>query len=321
MQDIGKTPAALKADRLAGVGAHNSAADALHENRCTVLALQLAAAGQGPARRGPPRYRPIMADAESTRGRATQEGTERFAARFPELRQHFRRPDRLALSSLALGLRNGEARGADDLLYRSAVPQLLQGGVNVFVTGLSERLQTSERNLGVALARAFREGDAARDEVVVATRGGYLSVDPDFVDSGAQARRYLVETYIDSGLVDPEQISGGVHCLSPAFLRDQIRRSRRNLRLEQIDLYSIEEPEVLLHDVGADEFRRRMCAAFESLEESVADGEIAAYGLTTWDGLLRPHTDRGHLSLLDLFDWALEVGGGNHHLRAVQHLS
>lgn len=32
---------------------------------------------------------------------------------------------------------------------------------------------------------------------------------------------------------------------------------------------------------------------------------------------MRPHSERGHLALLDLFQWALEVGGGDHHLRAV----
>ena len=40
--------------------------------------------------------------------------------------------------------------------------------------------------------------------------------------------------------------------------------------------------------------------------------------MCTWDGLLRSHTDRAHLSLLDLFEWALDVGGADHHLRAIQ---
>ncbi len=84
-------------------------------------------------------------------GRATAEGTQRFADRFPDLPGHFRRPDRLSFSSLALGTRNGEIGGIDDLLYRSVVPTLLEGGVNVFVTALSDRMTTSERGLGVAL--------------------------------------------------------------------------------------------------------------------------------------------------------------------------
>lgn len=254
-------------------------------------------------------------------GRATAEGTTRFAERFGSLPEHFRRPDAHRVSSIALGMRSGEPGGVDDLLYRSAVPQCLQGGVNVFATALSERLQQSERNLGSALARAFREGDARRDEVVVVTKGGYLTVDPEAVRSRGDARRYLVETYVDSGLVDPDNVSHGVHSLEPAFLRDQILRSRRNLGLETLDYYLLEEPELLLDHTrkeGAEGFRTGMIRAFEALEGAVADGHIAAYGLATWDGLLRPHTDRHHMAVLDLFDWALDVGGADHHLRAIQ---
>lgn len=259
-----------------------------------------------------------MSGVDQLAGRATAEGTARFAARFPDLPGHFRCPDRLTFSSLALGMRNGESGGIDDMLYRSAIPTLLEGGVNVFDTALSDRMMSSERCLGAALARALQEGTAARDEVVLVTKGGYLSVDPDLITTRSQSRRYLMETYIDSGLVDPERVVQGVHSLDGPFLRDQIERSRRNLRVETLDLYLIEEPELHLTECSAEEFRRRLTAAFEALESAVADGAIAAYGLSTWDGFLRPHTDRGHLALLDVFDWALEVGGGDHHLRAVQ---
>ena len=254
-------------------------------------------------------------------GRATPEGTRRFAARFGSLEGHFRRPDALEISSLALGMRSGEPGGVDDLLYRSAVPQCLEGGVNTFATALSERIQQSERNLGGALARAFRDGITRRDEVVVITKGGYLTIDPEVVTSRAEARRYLLETYVDTGMVDPDRVSQGVHCLEPDFLRDQIQRSLRNLGLETVDYYLLEEPELLLGETrkqGAEGFRQGMMRAFEALEQAVDEGQIAAYGLATWDGLLRPHTDRHHLAILDLFDWALEVGGADHHLHAIQ---
>jgi aryl-alcohol dehydrogenase-like predicted oxidoreductase len=255
---------------------------------------------------------------ELSPGRATPAGTRRYAGRFGDRPGHFRAPDSIVLSSLGLGLRAGAPHGADALLYRSAVSQLLRGGVNVFVTGIAERMQMSERNLGAALERAFREGEAARDEVFVASRAGALAPDADAVRTPADARRHLVATYLESGLVDPDDVVAGAYCFAPRFLRDQIERSRRNLRLATLDLYAIEAPELLLQSAGPTEFRRRICGAFEALEAAVADGAIAAWGLCTWDGLLRPHADRHHLSLLDLFDWALEVGGPDHHLRAIQ---
>jgi hypothetical protein len=107
-------------------------------------------------------------------GRATAEGTERFARRFAALPGHFRAPDRLALSSIGLGTRPGSGDGSDDLLYRSAVPLALERGINVFDTALAFRAQRSERALGAALRRAIGEGRAQRDEVYVVSKAGYL---------------------------------------------------------------------------------------------------------------------------------------------------
>ncbi len=250
-------------------------------------------------------------------GRATPEGTARFAARFPKLPGHFRCPDRLFLSSIGLGLRQGEPGGIDDLLYRSAVARCLELGVNVFNTALSDRMQTSERALGVALSRAFREGSVARDEIVVVSKGGALVPNPDRIRGYGDAQHDLLRTYVDTGLVDLERVVNG-HSMEPAFLRDQIERSRRNLRLSCIDLYLLQEPELHLRAQGATAFWAKLGDALRSLEDAVREGVIGAYGLSSWDGFLLPHSDRGHLSIVDLFEIALEVGHGDHHLRAIQ---
>jgi aryl-alcohol dehydrogenase-like predicted oxidoreductase len=251
-------------------------------------------------------------------GRATAEGTERFARRFAALPGHFRAPDRLALSSIGLGTRPGSGDGSDDLLYRSAVPLALERGINVFDTALAFRAQRSERALGAALRRAIGEGRAQRDEVYVVSKAGYLASDPDLAGTASEARRYLTETYVRSGLVNPDELVEGTHCFDPPFLRDQIERSRRNLGLETLDLYCLHDPEVQLLAKGPERFRRVLAAAFEALEGAVADGRIGAYGLATWSGLLVPYVERGHLSVIELFELALAVGGPAHHLRGVQ---
>jgi aryl-alcohol dehydrogenase-like predicted oxidoreductase len=247
-------------------------------------------------------------------GRATPEGTRRLAARFSELPGHFRAPDRLMLSSIGLGTRGGEPGGADDLAYRSAVLRALELGCNVFDTALAYRSMTSERALGAALRRALARGTVARDEVFVISKCGYLSVDPDALVR-RDPRRYLVETYVETGLVDPDEVVNGVHVLSPAFVRDQIRRSRANLGLATIDLYCLEDPELQLLAHGPDAFRARLRAVFAALEAAVREGEIAAYGISSWSGLVTSHIEKGHLSVAELFELALEVGGGDHHLR------
>jgi aryl-alcohol dehydrogenase-like predicted oxidoreductase len=255
-----------------------------------------------------------MPEAELLPGRATPEGTKRFARRFPALPGHFRRPDRLWLSSLGLGTKPGAPGGVDDLCYRSVAPRALELGVNVFDTSISYRQQTSERSLGRALARAFREKVAQRDEVFVISKCGYLTPDAESVMDG---RRYLVRTYLDSGLVELDEVVNGVHVLSPRFIADQIERSRANLGLETIDLYLLEDPELQLAARGPTGFRDGLAVWFEALEEAVERGAIASYGLSTWHGMLVPYGERGHLSMFELLETAMEVGGAEHHLRGV----
>lgn len=259
-----------------------------------------------------------MGDSDALQpGRATAGGTQRYVERMGAHRGHFRRPDTLWLSSLALGTRQGEPGGADDLLVRSAVGECLAGGINVVDTALSDRLQTSERAVGAALRRAFAEGVVTRDEVVVVTKGGALTPDPDRALDYPSAQRDLRQTYVASGLLDPRDVVNG-HCMSPAFLRDQIRRSRSNLGLATLDVFLLQEPELHLRERGPNGFRHALAQAFEALEAAVRDGEVAAYGLCTWDGLLVPDTDRSHLSISDLLEVALDVGAADHHLRAIQ---
>jgi aryl-alcohol dehydrogenase-like predicted oxidoreductase len=249
-------------------------------------------------------------------GRATPVGTRRYAERFSNLPGHFRCPDALTLSSLALGTRRGRPGGIEDLLYRSAVGQCLEEGVNVLNTALSDRSFTSERALGTALRRAIVEEVVSRDEVVVVTKGGELTIDAEALSLG-HPQHQLQSNYIDTGILDPDSVANGI-CLTPAFLRDQIERSRHNLGLETLDLYLVQEPELLLRALGPSGFQRALRDAFEALEGAVRDGEIGAYGLCTWTGFLVPHTDRDHLSLMDVFQAALDVGSADHHLRALQ---
>ena len=269
---------------------------------------------------------PVPDATELLPGRATRVGTRRFADRLAKRLEdagrlaapdHFARPDDLWLSSIALGTLRGDPGGVDDLLYRSVVGDLLEEGTNVFNTALSDRYQTSERAVGHALRRAIREGRAARDEIVVVTKGGAMTPDPDRAHDYTSAQRDLYSTYIDSGIVSLDDVHRG-HSIAPGFLLDQVQRSRRNLGLETIDYYLIQEPELQIKGLGVDGFRTALEAAFGALEEAVERGWIGAYGLATWEGFLVPDSDRNHLGIVEIFEAALDVGQADHHLRAIQ---
>jgi aryl-alcohol dehydrogenase-like predicted oxidoreductase len=257
------------------------------------------------------------ADRDPIPGRATTAGTRAFADRQSAAADHFSRPDALWLASLGFGTLRGDPAGVDDLLYRSALGDYLDAGGNVVNTALSDRFQTSERAVGHAHRRAIREGRVRREEIVVATKGGALAPDGSRVRDHAEAQRDLYSTYIDTGILAFEDIHRG-HAMTGRFLLDQIERSRRNLGLATLDYYLLQEPEIHLRELGVDGFRKALAQAFEALELAVSRGWIGAYGVATWDGFLVADSDRSHLSLVDLFEIALDVGSADHHLRAIQ---
>ena len=248
-------------------------------------------------------------------GRATAEGTRRFAARAPAAREHFREGAGVLLSSLGLGTYLGREDAATDAGYEDCARLALAAGVNVFDSAINYRGQKSERAIGRALAASFSSGETSRDEVFVSTKGGFL---PHDADDPRDPRTYILETFVESGLAPREEIVRGGHCLSPGYLRDQISRSRENLGLETIDLYYLHNVETQRAAVPPATFAERLRAAIEVLEEEADDGHIAAWGLATWDGLRSPPEHPEHLGLAAIVETAREVGGARNRFRAVQ---
>ena len=251
-------------------------------------------------------------------GRATAEGTRRYAARLGARTApgHFRElAGGLALSSIGLGTYLGPEDGATDVLYQDAVTRALELGLNVVDTAVNYRHQRSERAIRTALAGAAARGLVARDEVVVATKGGFIPFD------GAvprDARGWFTATYLEPGIVAPGDVAAGIHCMAPRYLADQIELSRANLGLETLDVYYVHNPETQLGEVARPEFLARIRAAFEALEQAAGDGRIGVYGAATWNGCRQDASAPEHLSLAELVAVAREVAGAEHHFRVIQ---
>jgi len=247
-------------------------------------------------------------------GRATPEGTRRFATRSIVASGHFREAAGLSLSSIGLGTYLGAENDATDRGYEASIGIALESGVNVFDSAINYRGQKSERAIGRALAAAFEKG-VRRDEVFVSTKGGYL---PHDADDPREPRRYILDTYVETGLAPRSELAAGGHCMAPGYLRDQIDRSRANLGLATIDLYYLHNIESQRTSVDRKVFRQRLARAVESLEEAVSAGTIARWGLATWDGLRVPPEHPEHLSLAETAAIAQEIAGAEHHFAAVQ---
>lgn len=250
-------------------------------------------------------------------GRATDKGTARYAARFsprvPDV--HFRRLAGAGLiSSLGIGTYLGREDAATDNLYSRAVAGALERGINVIDTAINYRHQRSERTVGAALADLVGRGALARDEVLVATKGGYIPFDAEMP---ADPRAYFVETYLKPGIIRPDDVVG-MHCMAPRYLEDQLERSRRNLGLETIDIYYVHNPEGQLEETERPVFLERLRAAFEMLEGAVRAGKIGCYGTATWNGYRQPPDAPDYLSLAEVLAAARNAGGADHHFRAIQ---
>ena len=235
-------------------------------------------------------------------GFATAEGTARLAARFPALaaKRFYRTAQGLTISSLGLGSYLGNIDDATDAGYAAAVTLALRNGINFIDTSLNYRNQSSERNIGQALAALLDAGELRRDEFVLCTKAGYL-----------------VPGAVPTGILRPADVVGNMHSMARAFLKDQLGRSLVNLRTACIDVFYLHNPETQLQYVSAVEFYSEMRGAFETLEAEVAAGRIRFYGAATWNGFRTQKEGEG-LSLVRLAEIASDVAGPDHHFRFIQ---
>jgi aryl-alcohol dehydrogenase-like predicted oxidoreductase len=247
---------------------------------------------------------------------ATAEGTKKYSARFAgrAAAGHFREQQGLWLSSLGIGTYLGEPDARTDKAYADAIVAAVESGANVIDSAINYRFQRSERSIGAALAELARRG-YAREELVVCTKGGFLTPDGDMP---ADASEYFHKEYVETGLLQEGDVAAGCHSMAPKFIADQLERSRRNLGVETIDVYYLHNPETQLGEVPRGMFAQRLREAFEFLESAVAAAKIHFYGLATWNAFRQPETAQDFLSLAAMESIARDVAGGSHHFRFVQ---
>lgn len=143
------------------------------------------------------------------------------------------------------------------------------------------------------IAPALDEFPALR----VATKVGF--VDP--------ARARAAEA---AGVIDGADATAR-HSISAAYVRWQTEDNRIALGRDRLDMLFLHNPE---HTTRRHELWADLRDAFVVLEEEVAAGHIAAYGISTWTGF-----SEGAFNVPVLDRIAREAAGSDdHHLRAVQ---
>ena len=247
---------------------------------------------------------------------ATLEGSKRYAEKFQghAADGHFREAQELVLSSLGIGTYLGQPGESVDASYSAAIVAAVEMGINVIDAAINYRLQRSERSVGTAL-RVLANKGFSRDELVVCTKGGYLTPDGNMPPD---PNKYFFEEYIQRGIFSAKDIAGGSHCMTPRFLENQIIRSLKNLGVETIDVYYLHNPETQLSDVPKAEFLQRVRNAFEFLEGAAAKGRIQYYGMATWNGFRQEGKQRDAMQLEEFVGIAKEIAGDKYRFRFIQ---
>ena len=247
---------------------------------------------------------------------ASEEGTKRYVEKFRGLAAegHYREAQGLMLSSLGIGTYLGQPNDRTDAGYAAALIAAVESGFNVIDTAINYRLQRSERSVGTALKVLAHKG-FTREEIVVCTKAGYLTPDGAMP---ADPNRYFFEEYIQKGVFTAKDIAAGCHCMTPAYLENQLARSLKNLGVGSIDVYYLHNPETQLTEVSKQDFLMRVKEAFEFLESAAARGQIQFYGMATWNGFRQAKSAPDAMQLSELAAIAEEIAGEKHRFRFVQ---
>jgi len=249
-------------------------------------------------------------------GCASSDGTERYHQRFPNAAPgHFRSRHKVLLSSIGIGTYLGNANDAGDQNYQASITRAVQLGVNVIDSAANYRFQRSERAIGEALKVLTSQLGFSRDELVICTKGGYIPFDSAPPRS---VRDYLYDTFVKTGIATLDDFVGGSHCMTPAYIQNQLDQSLRNLNVNCIDVYYIHNPESQLGHVSESEFYYRLRAAFEALEVNRHEGRIKNYGVATWSGFRVDEDSPEYHSLPKMIETARDVGGEQHGFSFIQ---
>lgn len=205
-------------------------------------------------------------------------------------------------------------------VFRQALLTAILSGCNLIDTSTNYTNGRSEQCVGSVLQELISMKKIQRDEVVVVSKIGYVQNQNLHL---AKEREAAGHPFLEMTQYSPSCW----HCIHPEFLKDQVERSLKRLRLQTIDILLLHNPEYyflqemhmgrLSTEEQRKEFYSRIQRAFAFLEELVEAGTIQYYGVSSNTAGL-PESDPESTSLSKMLEAALEAAGKSHHFRVLQ---
>jgi aryl-alcohol dehydrogenase-like predicted oxidoreductase len=249
-------------------------------------------------------------------GLATREGTQQFL-------DTCQLPNRVAtdgafhdlhLSTLGWGTQSGEAKNIVDLKYETALPLILEAGINLIDTSPSYRHQRSQRALGTALGKRFRQGIIQREALCITTHGGFLAFDRKEVNP----EDFLENNILRNTTLEKEDFLGSAWSMHPTWLRYQLDLSSDLMGLDNFDIFFLDAPELGLRSWNRREWEHHLGLAFQEMENFRKEGRIAAWGIASLEGFSDDGKGSCQLDLEVLLKIAEDRCGPDHGFKGIQ---
>lgn len=194
---------------------------------------------------------------------------------------------------------------------------MLSGGINNIDTAPNYRYMKSERTIGKILTTLHSKYGVKRDELVIASKAGYVPEDGQKMIS----QREMIQRLIEDGIPEDSFVKESGHCLHPEYLRKSIEGSLQRLNLNCLDIAYLHNPYEAQGPFNLDNvFYDRMEKAFETMEQLVEEGKIRNYGVATYSSLrVKPTEAKMHMNIQKIERLAQKVvgEGKKHHFRYV----
>ena len=254
-------------------------------------------------------------------GYAGQDGTKKYLQHAVSQGipgAHFRSFDGLYLSSIGMGTYLGQPTEEDDQAVEKAVyDSVKSGAVNVIDTAINYRAMKSEKSIGRAILKLVEDQVISRDEVFISTKNGYITNDGDYPN--IDVMEYITRMYIQTEVMNAEDISSGYNVMNPNYLAKCIEKSLMNMHISTVDLVYLHNAfESWYRDVSREKFTEMLLKVFEVYEKYRSKNKIRYYGMATWTCFRVPPDSPEYLPLEQVVKYAETVGGRNHGFRFIQ---
>ena len=194
--------------------------------------------------------------------------------------------------------------------HREALKAALRGGCNLIDTSSNYTDGSAERLVGEITSELILAGEIKREELVIVTKAGYVQ-GKNMAD--AKARAAKGSSYPDMVEFQPDCW----HNISPEFLQDQITQSLERMKIDQIDVLLLHNPEYFMKASGSrDAYYQRIEKAFRHLESERSKGRIKYYGISS-NTFPEPESRSDFTSLAKVIEIASAVAKP-HHFAVIQ---